>query len=92
MPNSRPVSKTSSSTYLLKSEYSVCKVLMGWTTGPKELNRHVSELADYLNAAYFGFTKIADERFSMIATTNGSRSPSIRWSIKMQNERFAGES
>ncbi len=38
----------------------------------KEVHRHVSELAGYLNASYFGFTKISDEKLNAIAGEYGS--------------------
>jgi hypothetical protein len=41
-------------------------------TEPREINRHVSELAGYLNASYFGFTKISDEKLDAIAAKYGS--------------------
>jgi hypothetical protein len=35
---------------------------MYFLTEPREINTHVSELAGYLNASYFGFTKISDKK------------------------------
>ena len=40
---------------------------MYFLTKPKEINRHVPELAGSLNASYFGFTKISDEKLEAIA-------------------------
>lgn len=45
---------------------------MYFLTKPIKINRHVSALAKYLNAAYFGFTKISDNRLSAIAAEYGS--------------------
>src|SRR5215213_8589745 len=41
---------------------------MYFLTKPRETNRRISEFADYLNAAYFGFTRISDEKLEAIAT------------------------
>jgi hypothetical protein len=45
---------------------------MYFLTQPRKTDRYVSEFADHLNVAYFGFTKISDEKLDAIATSYGS--------------------
>jgi integrase len=45
---------------------------MYFLTEPRKINKHVSELAGKLNASYFGFTKISDEKLDAIAAEYGS--------------------
>jgi hypothetical protein len=55
---------------------------MYFLTKPRETNRHVSELAGKLNASYFGFTKIADQRLDAIAAEHGSVEEFVDRAIK----------
>ena len=51
---------------------------MYFLTKPFEVHRHVSELADYLNAEYRGFTRISDRKLDEIAAAYGTTDAFIR--------------
>jgi predicted restriction endonuclease len=59
---------------------------MYFLTEPIEVHRHVSELADYLNAEYRGYTRISDKKLDEIADAYGTTDAFIRDVLDYQSE------